>query len=88
MAAGGADSAVTSLTGQAGSRLSITDQRAPGAGQDLTCTATLTPAQRDAVGFQVIDSLDGDSARGDYAGPIPGVVRPILHWTTEYRPAA
>ena len=40
---------VTSLTEQAGSRLSITDQRAPGASQDLTCTATLTPAQRDAV---------------------------------------
>jgi hypothetical protein len=40
---------VTSLTGQAGSRLSITDQRASGASQDLTCTAALTPAQRDAV---------------------------------------
>ena len=38
--------------------------------------------ERDAVAFQVIDSLDGDSARGDYAGPIPGVVRPILRWTT------
>jgi len=40
---------VTSLAGQAGSRLSISDQRAPGASQDLTCAATLTPAQRDAV---------------------------------------
>ena len=39
----------------------------------------------DAVAFQVIDSLDGDSARGDYAGSIPGVVRPILRWTTQYR---
>jgi lipopolysaccharide transport system ATP-binding protein len=38
--------------------------------------------ERDAVAFQVIDSLDGDSARGDYAGPIPGVVRPLLRWTT------
>jgi lipopolysaccharide transport system ATP-binding protein len=44
--------------------------------------------ERDAVGFQVVDSLDGDSARGDYAGPMPGVVRPLLKWTTEYRPAA
>ncbi|MEK6334539.1 MAG: ABC transporter ATP-binding protein [Acidobacteriota bacterium] len=37
--------------------------------------------ERDAVAFQVIDSMDGDSARGDYAGPIPGVVRPVLRWT-------
>ncbi len=38
--------------------------------------------ERDAVAFQVIDSLDGNSARGDFAGPIPGVVRPLLHWST------
>jgi lipopolysaccharide transport system ATP-binding protein len=43
--------------------------------------------ERDAVAFQVIDSLDGDSARGDFAGPIPGVVRPLLQWTTSYKPA-
>jgi len=42
--------------------------------------------ERDAVAFQVIDSLDGNSARGDYAGPIPGVVRPLLHWTTQFSP--
>jgi lipopolysaccharide transport system ATP-binding protein len=38
--------------------------------------------ERDAVAFQVIDSLDGDSARGEYAGPMPGVVRPLLQWST------
>ena len=38
-----------SLAGQAGSRLNITDQRSPGISQDFTCTATLTPVQRDAV---------------------------------------
>jgi len=38
--------------------------------------------ERDAVAFQVIDSLDGGSARGEYAGPYPGVVRPMLRWTT------
>ncbi len=43
--------------------------------------------ERDAVAFQVIDSLDGDSVRGDYAGPYPGVVRPAMRWTTEYAPA-
>jgi len=38
--------------------------------------------ERDAVAFQVIDNLNGKSARGDYAGPMPGVVRPMLQWTT------
>lgn len=36
--------------------------------------------ERDAVTFRVVDSLDGDSARGDFSGVIPGVVRPILEW--------
>jgi superfamily II DNA or RNA helicase len=40
---------VTSLAAQAGSRLHVTDQRSPGTSQDFTCTATLTPVQRDAV---------------------------------------
>jgi lipopolysaccharide transport system ATP-binding protein len=43
--------------------------------------------ERDVVAFQVIDSLDGDSARGVWAGPLPGVVRPILEWTTQYTPS-
>ncbi len=38
--------------------------------------------ERDAVAFQIIDSMDGDSARGEYAGPMPGVVRPLLRWST------
>jgi lipopolysaccharide transport system ATP-binding protein len=44
--------------------------------------------EADAVAFQVIDSLAGNSARGDYAGNIPGVVRPLLEWTTRYTPSA
>ena len=36
-----------------------------------------------AVAFQVIDSQSGDSARGDYVGPMPGVVRPLLRWETK-----
>lgn len=39
--------------------------------------------ERDAIGFQVFDSIDGDSARGDYTGSVPGVVRPLLEWTTQ-----
>ena len=42
--------------------------------------------ERDAVAFQVVDSLDGDTARGDYAGHMPGVVRPLLRWTTQFSP--
>jgi superfamily II DNA or RNA helicase len=41
--------AVTSLATQSGSCLNITDDRSPGTRQDFTCTATLTPVQRDAV---------------------------------------
>ncbi len=39
--------------------------------------------ERNAVAFQVVDSPAGDSARGDYLGPMPGLVRPLLNWTTE-----
>ena len=51
--------------------------------------STMDPVQvhfyeRDAVAFRVTDSLKGDSARGDYSGAFPGVVRPILKWTTKY----
>jgi lipopolysaccharide transport system ATP-binding protein len=35
-----------------------------------------------SIELQVIDSCDGDSARGDWAGQLPGVVRPMLTWTT------
>jgi len=39
------------------------------------------------VGFQVVDSIDGDTARGDWADRWPGVVRPMLKWTTSFTPA-
>src|SRR5207248_8726022 len=39
----------------------------------------------DVVTFKVIDTLDVGTARGDYQGHLPGVVRPKLEWTTEYR---
>jgi lipopolysaccharide transport system ATP-binding protein len=35
-----------------------------------------------AVAFQVVDELGEASARGDYVGPLKGVVRPLLEWTT------
>lgn len=40
----------------------------------------------EAIAFQVIDSLDGDSARGDFAGRMSGTVRPLLEWDTQLSP--
>ena len=37
---------------------------------------------RAAVAFLVTDSLEGDSARGDWTGHMAGVVRPKLEWST------
>ncbi len=37
--------------------------------------------ETNAVAFQVVDSDEGNTARGDYVGPMPGVVRPLLEWT-------
>lgn len=42
----------------------------------------------DAVAFQVIEYPDSESARGDYAGKISGIVRPLLKWTTQRKPRA
>lgn len=39
--------------------------------------------ERDVVTFNVIDTLEGDSARGDNAGVILGAVRPVLDWETK-----
>ena len=39
---------------------------------------------RDVVSFQVVDSIDGDTARGDWPGSMKGAVRPLLKWTNSY----
>ncbi|MES2523952.1 MAG: ABC transporter ATP-binding protein [Gemmatimonadota bacterium] len=36
----------------------------------------------EAVIFDVVDHYDGNGARGDYIGEFPGVVRPMVDWTT------
>jgi lipopolysaccharide transport system ATP-binding protein len=43
---------------------------------------------RDTVAFQILDSFDGDAARGDSDRPFAGVVRPLLKWTTEFQELA
>jgi lipopolysaccharide transport system ATP-binding protein len=41
-----------------------------------------------ALAFQVVDRLDSETARGDYTGRMPGVVRPLLRWTTDFTPSS
>ena len=36
-----------------------------------------------ALSLTVADHFDGDAVRGDYIGEYPGVIRPMLEWTTE-----
>jgi lipopolysaccharide transport system ATP-binding protein len=43
-------------------------------------------AEADAVAFQVIDDMAGDTARGDWRNEIPGAVRPLLDWRTAFVP--
>jgi lipopolysaccharide transport system ATP-binding protein len=50
---------------------------------------TVNPDQRqfyanNAVAFSVYDTSEGDSARGDFARTLRGVVRPLLKWSTRY----
>jgi lipopolysaccharide transport system ATP-binding protein len=44
----------------------------------------LHASAKEPVAFQVVDESDGASARGDYVGPMPGVVRPLLEWATRF----
>ena len=38
--------------------------------------------ETNAVAFNVVDNINGNSARGDYTGRLPGIVRPIFEWHT------
>ena len=39
--------------------------------------------ERNAVAIQIVDTMEGNSARGDWMGIMGGAVRPLLKWTTE-----
>lgn len=39
----------------------------------------------EAAGFDVVDSREGDTARGDFGGRMDGVIRPVLDWETSYK---
>jgi lipopolysaccharide transport system ATP-binding protein len=49
---------------------------------------TLQLSVHNALSFQIVDTMEGDSARGDYGQDFPGVVRPLLKWTTAFSPQA
>jgi len=40
--------------------------------------------ETDAVSFNVFDNFNINSARGNYVGGFPGIVRPILNWQTSH----
>lgn len=37
------------------------------------------------VAFNIMDTTDGDSARGDWVGRMAGAIRPLLNWETNYK---
>jgi lipopolysaccharide transport system ATP-binding protein len=39
------------------------------------------------VAFEGVESFDGEGVRGDYMGEYPGVVRPMVDWTTRFTPS-
>jgi lipopolysaccharide transport system ATP-binding protein len=40
-------------------------------------------AEYSSAAFHVRDTMDADSARGDYSKNMPGIIRPILDWRTD-----
>ena len=44
-------------------------------------------SEADAVAFQVVDRTEGDGVRGEHIYEWPGVLRPMLDWTVEWRPS-
>jgi lipopolysaccharide transport system ATP-binding protein len=41
--------------------------------------------ERHAAAFHIIDTPEDNSARGDWVGDLPGVVRPLLTWNTTHQ---
>ncbi len=48
--------------------------------EPVTCQFSV----RDAIAFQIMDGGNKNSARGDWIGHLPGLVRPLLEWKTLY----
>jgi lipopolysaccharide transport system ATP-binding protein len=55
--------------------------------------ATYNPDQihaveHDAVAFSIVDRTAGTGVRGEFAGEWPGVLRPMLNWSVDWRPGS
>lgn len=50
--------------------------------EPVTCQFSV----RDAIAFKIMDGGDIKSARGDWIGHLPGLIRPLLEWKTRYFP--
>ena len=57
-----------------------------GAGLETLDPVIVQVYMLDLVAFHVNESLNPDSARGDYAGKMGGIVRPLLKWSTQFNP--
>ena len=55
-----------------------------GAGVDSIAPVVNYFVEKDIVAFQVVDHMEGDSARGDWGGAWGGIVRPLLEWETKF----
>jgi lipopolysaccharide transport system ATP-binding protein len=49
---------------------------------------TLQFDEKQVIAFSIRDNMGAGTARGDWAGDMPGAVRPLLKWTTEVHTAA
>lgn len=40
--------------------------------------------EEDMLCFEILDPMDGTTARGDFKGVMPGMIRPVANWQTNY----
>ena len=50
----------------------------------ITSSDIIQVWEREVVSFMVVDSMDGDSARGGWVGQMSGAVRPAFKWAAQY----
>jgi lipopolysaccharide transport system ATP-binding protein len=51
---------------------------------ELRVPAKIHVYEEDIIVFQVVDKLEGNSARGRIAHSYPGIIRPKLTWSTDF----
>ncbi|MGZ5221787.1 MAG: ABC transporter ATP-binding protein [Chitinophagaceae bacterium] len=53
------------------------------AAMEVTGTNQIYFHEPDCIAFNIVDSISGNSARGKYTGPFPGIIRPKLVWQSK-----